>query len=199
MRLYHVPNTRGSRVIWILEEAGIPYELERITREDTRTPEHLARHPLGKVPVVELDEGCFFESAAHLLYVADLDPDGKLIGPIGSYDRALAYQWLFFAASELEPHILEVFRAGDGGDPQAREAAAERVGKAAAAVESALGGHEYLVADRFGVADVIVSAMLLFARRVGLLEETPNVAAYLERIEARPARQRALEIASAPA
>lgn len=199
MRLYHVPNTRGSRVIWILEEAGIPYELERISREDTTTPEHLARHPLGKVPVVELDGGFFFESAAHMLYVADLDPEGRLIGPIGSHDRALAYQWMFFAASELEPHVLEVFRAGDDGDPKAKEASVERIRKATAAVESALDGHEYLVAERFGVADVIVSAMLLFARRLGLLDETPNVKAYLERIEARPARQRALEIASAPA
>lgn len=199
MRLYHVPNTRGSRVIWILEEAGVPYELERISRDDTKTPEHLARHPLGKVPVIELDDGFFFESAAHMLYVADLDPDGRLIGPIGSHERALAYQWMFFAASEMEPHILEVFRAGDDGDPGVREAAAERVRKATVAVESALDGHEYLVADRFGVADVIVTAMLLFARRVGLLDETPNVTAYLERIEARPARQRALEIAAAPA
>jgi glutathione S-transferase len=198
MRLYHVPNTRGSRVIWILEEAGIPYELERISREDTRTPKHLARHPLGKVPVVELDDGFFFESAAHMLYAADLDPSGSLVGPVGSYDRALAYQWMFFAASELEPHVLEVLRAGDDGDPKAKAAAAERIRKATAALESALDGHEYLVADRFGVADVIVSAMLLFARRLGLLDETPNVEAYLERIEARPARQRALEIASAP-
>ena len=199
MRLYHVPNTRGSRVIWILEEAGVPYDLERISREQTQEPEHLARHPLGKVPVLEDDDGSFvFESAAHLLVVADVDPTGALIGPVGSHDRALAYQWMFFAVSELEPPILEVFRAKDGSDAD-KEAPTARLRAAVQAVESALEGHEYLIAERFGVADVIVSTMLLFARRVGLLEDSPNVAAYLERIEARPARKRALELASAPA
>jgi glutathione S-transferase len=59
-------------VIWILEEVGAPYELVRISREDTHTEEHLALHPLGKVPVLEDDEGLVIESAAHCLHIADL-------------------------------------------------------------------------------------------------------------------------------
>jgi glutathione S-transferase len=196
MRLYHVPNTRGSRVIWMLEEAGVPYELVPISREDARTPEHLARHPLGKVPVLEDDEGCVIESAAHILHVADLRPDAGLIAPPGTHERALAYQWVFFATSELEPQARE-FLAGRDSDPDRAAVGKERYLAAAQVVEDALDGQEYLVADRFGAADVVVSANLFLGKRLDLLDGLPSVEAYLARLDERPARKRALELASA--
>ena len=197
MRLYHVPKTRGSRVIWILEEVGATYDVVRISRDDARGPEHLARHPLGKVPVLEDDEGAIIESAAHCLYIADLRPEAGLIAPLGSHERALAYQWALFAMGELEPKVTECIRLGKESDLEALRAAQERFRKTAGVVEIALDGHGYLVADTFGVADVVCGAVLVFANRFDLIEDLPNVAAYVERLDARPARQRAKEIASA--
>ena len=101
MRLYHIAGTRSSRVHWALEEAGLPYEIENITRDERKEPAHLARHPLGRVPVVHDGEGYVFESAAIVLQIADLAPAGKLIAAAGSHDRALQYQWVLYAMVEM--------------------------------------------------------------------------------------------------
>src|SRR5207245_9107173 len=72
MRLYHVPRSRSTRVLWLLEELGAPYDLTVLAREDRQTPEHRERHPLGRVPVLEDEHGFVFESAALCLHLADL-------------------------------------------------------------------------------------------------------------------------------
>ena len=192
MRLYHVPGTRSSRVLWLLEEIGAPYELTVMTREERQTPEHLRRHPLGRVPVLEDDDGFVFESAALCLHLADLHPDAQLIAPLGTHERALAYQWTVFAMTELEPAIIEVRRSDD--DPARAEAGAERFQAAARAVERALEGHDYLVGDRFSVADLVCGAVLVFGKSAGLTDNLPNITGYLTRLEARPARIRAASI-----
>jgi glutathione S-transferase len=76
MRLYHMPGSRSTRVLWMLEEIGVPYEVTLMTREERKTAEHIVRHPLGRVPVVELDDGSLlFESAAICMQLADLHPE----------------------------------------------------------------------------------------------------------------------------
>ena len=80
-----------------LEEIGERYDLTIVTDEFRRSPEHFAKHPLGRVPFMELDDGTvMFESLACCLYLADAHPDAGLIGPSGSTERALAYQWSVF-------------------------------------------------------------------------------------------------------
>jgi Glutathione S-transferase len=95
--------------------------------------------------------------------------------------------------TELEPAIIEVRRHREDA-PARAQAGAERFQAAAAAVEQALDGHEYLVGDRFSVADLVCGAVLIFAKSAGLTDELPNIEAYIERLEARPARQRATAI-----
>jgi glutathione S-transferase len=112
MRLYHVPGSRSTRVLWMLEEIGAPYELTVMTREARKTAERISRHPLGRVPVVEFDDGRpLFESAAICIQLADLHPEVGLIPPVGSLDHGLVYQWSFFAMTELEPPIFQWMRA----------------------------------------------------------------------------------------
>jgi glutathione S-transferase len=95
--------------------------------------------------------------------------------------------------SELEPAILEVRRNRED-NPDHAQAGAERFTTAAAAIEQALDGHQYLVGERFSVADLVCGAVLIFARSTSLTDDMPNINAYLERLEARPARQRATAI-----
>lgn len=194
MRLYHLPNTRSTRVLWLLEEIGAPYELTLLTKEDRKGAEHLGRHPLGRVPVIDEDGGFVLESLAICLHVADLHPDAALIPPVGTHERALVYQWSAFAMTELEAAILEVFAARRKEDGERTAAGVDRFRAAATVVEQALEGREYLVGSRFSVGDLICGAVLIFARRAELTEGLPNVAAYLDRLEARPARQRATAI-----
>ena len=108
----------------MLEEIGAPYELTVTSWEQGSGEEHRARHPLGRVPVVQFDDGYVFESAAICLQLADLYPDASLIGALGTHARALAYQWSIFAPAELEPPLIEaaIFREADP----------ERAGKARA-------------------------------------------------------------------
>lgn len=194
VRLYHVPNTRSTRVLWLLEEIGAPYDLTLMAGDERRGEDHVSRHPLGRVPVVEDDEGFVFESLAILLHLADLHPEAGLIPPPGSHDRALVYQWSAFAMTELEPAAREVFVARRKEDDERAAAGVESFREAAAVVEDALDGADYLVGGRFTVADLVCGAVLLFARRAELTEGLPRIADYLAALEARPARQRAMAV-----
>jgi glutathione S-transferase len=163
----------------------------RLTLEETQSSEHRRRHPLERVPVLEDDEGLLFESTGLCLHVADLHADAALIAAVGTRQRALAYQWSLFAMTELEPAIIEAYRQRDD-DPERSAAAAERFLRAAAAVEAVLEQNDYLIDDRFSVADIVVGSVLMIAKRFddpALLP--PRITAYLGRLEQRPARQRA--------
>src|SRR5271157_5406915 len=145
MRLIHREHAgRPVRIAWLLEELGEPYEITTMTREESRGEEHLARHPLGRVPVLETDDGYVFESAAICLHLADLFPDAGLVPEPGTHERALVYQWTVFSPAEIEPPMIEaaVFAQKD---PERAERARGRVGAAARAVTDALDGGEFLV------------------------------------------------------
>ena len=192
MRVYYRPlSGRPVRVAWLLEEVGEPYEPARVTTEEVKEPEHLARHPLGRVPVLETDGEVLFESTAICLQLADTHPDAGLIGPLGSPERALVYQWALFAMTELEPAVLEVLRHSQT-DPERAAVGAERFGATAAVVEHELDGQEFLVGDRLTVADIVTAGVLgLAARRTSLIGDLPRITAYVDRLTARPAFRRA--------
>jgi glutathione S-transferase len=196
-RLYYMPRTRSSRVLWLLEETGAPYDLTEITGAQRRSEEHLRRHPLGRVPALELAGGStMFESAAICLQLADLNPDAGLIGPVGSTERGLAYQWVLFAVAELEGPLFRWI--GELGEGVIESRAQARFAAAAGAVESALGQAEWLVADRFGVADVMCASVLEGAHSRELLSPWPGLEAYVQRSVARPAYVRAAAISHRP-
>ena len=185
-----MPRTRSSRVLWLLEELGVTYDPVEIKGSDRRSEAHLRRHPLGRVPALELDDGtAMFESAAICLQLSDLHPEAGLIGPVGSTPRALAYQWVLFAVSELEgPLFRWLAELRDGtADPSARS----RFADAAAVLEAVLGAHEWLIDDRFGVADVMCASVLEGAHARDPLGPWPAVEAYVRRNESRPAHLRA--------
>lgn len=196
-RLYYMPRTRSSRVLWLLEEIGAPYDLTEISGAQRRSDEHLLRHPLGRVPALELGDGAtMFESAAICLHLADLNPGAGLIGPVGSTGRALVYQWVLFAVSELEGPLFRWIR--DLREGVIDSPAHNRFADAAAAMQSVLAEHDWLVDDRFSVADVMCASVLQGANARGLLEPWPAVEAYVQRGETRPAFARAGAISDRP-
>ena len=192
MRLYHVPNSSSQRVLWLLEEIGEPYDLtvlgDRASRLADR--EHMARHPMGRVPVVENDGEFIFESAAICLQIADSYPSADLIPPPGTQERGLVYQWSLFAITEIQAKMIQS-RMSRESDPQGSETAKESLLEAARVLEKALDGHDYLVGNRFTVADILVSATLAAVRRLDVAELPPGLNAYLDAMDARPAKQRA--------
>lgn len=196
MKLFYVPKTRASRPRWLLEELGVPYELVRLdpSKGETKTPEHTARHPLQHVPVLETEDGALFESAAICLRLADLYPEKKLVPPPGTHERALLYQWLFYGMTELEPKVAAL--AKERANKTAPEAqpmkdAHAAVAKVVAPLEKVLAGREYLVGGAFSVADVVVGSVVFWASRLGAVNDSPNVSAWLARLTARPAYKKA--------
>lgn len=192
-----MPRTRSSRVLWLLEEIGVRYELTEIAGAQRRSAEHLDRHPLGRVPALELGDGVtMFESAAICLQLADLNPDAGLIGPIGSTERGLAYQWVLFAVAELEAPLFRWFRELSEGVTDSP--AHDRFAEAATAMQSALAEGDWLVGGQFGVADVMCASVLQGADTRELLRPWPGLEAYVRRSEARPAYARSAAISDRP-
>ena len=190
MRLYHVPGTRSSRVHWLLEEIGKPYDVTVMTRDERYEPAHLARHPLGRVPVVHDGDGYVFESAGICLHLAESHPEAGLVPAAGTHDRALVYQWVFFAMLEMEPGIVAKYIYGET-DAERTAAGVESYRKATQLIENELAGKEYLVGGKFSVADVVVCGVVGFGAYLGMNNGFSNIAAYIERLTARPAYQRA--------
>lgn len=198
-RLYHRPMAgRPVRAAWILEEAGAPFEVVRLSMDETRAAEHLERHPLGRVPVLEDGDELLYESAAVCLHVADTVPAAGLIPPPGSRDRALVYQWVLFAMTEIEPAFLPLLPSRTT-EPEAADAARALLRERLEVLEHALEGREFLVGGTFTVADVVVGSLASDIVGLGHADGFPAIAAWVERLEARPARERAVAVAGLPA
>ena len=194
-RLYHLPRSRSTRVLWTLEELGEPHEMSIMTREETRAAEHRTRHPLGRVPAITDEGDHLFESAAIVLALADRDAEARLSFPLSSRERELVYQWAFFAMLEFEAPTI-VARDEKERDPQRSAAARERVREAAAVVDAALAGREFIVGDRFSAADIVLGSVAIFARDQGLLDDDfPALTRYIDALVARPARAKAYSVA----
>ncbi len=193
MRIYHREHAgRPLRAAWALEEAGQDYEVVLMTTEEGKGPEHRARHPLAKVPVLDDGAGFVFESGAIAMHVADSFPDAGLIPPPGSHDRALVYQWVLYGPAEMEPPLIESAMFAQT-DPERSAKARSRFDERAEALAAALGERDYLV-DGFTVADIMVGSAVKFTARIGFADEIPAaLRSYMARLEDRPAYQRALE------
>jgi glutathione S-transferase len=186
IKLFYVPNTRSTRPRWMLEELGVPYELVRMTAAQTKTPEYLKVHPLGKVPALQDDGVTVIESAAIIAYLADRFPDKGLAPPAGQ--RGAYYQWIIFAMATLEPALAAVVYHTRLRPEEKRVPLIAEEGRAsfdAAARAIALDG-EYLL-GRFSAADIVLGSVVLWGASSKLLEGLPELKAYADRLRARPA------------
>lgn len=198
MRLYHSPGSRSARVLWALEEVGAPYGLTFMGPDRRQDPEHLLRHPLGRVPVLEFDDGTrMFESAAICLQLGDLYPGSGLLPATTSTARAAVYQWTLFAMAELEPAVIAWSRARREEGDEAE--VSERFIQTATALDSALGSNQWLLGDEFSIADIISARVAQIAFNRELVEDLGVLRSYIERAHARPAQLRAAAIGAAPA
>ncbi len=197
LTLHAFASPNSIKAVIALEELGLPYRLQAVNlrQGEQKAPDFLALNPNGKVPV--LQDGAFVltESAAILVHLAEQDPDARLLARHGEA-RARAFEWLFFHASALGPAF------GNAGyfqklAPEPNPAAVERfLGEARRTLgllEQRLGQAPYLAGDDYSIADIAHFGWLWRRAFAGVdLEATPRLARWYERIEARPAVQRAL-------
>jgi glutathione S-transferase len=195
--VHHLENSRSQRILWLLEELGLPYEVRRYERNKKTmlAPPELRRvHPLGKSPVIEDDGRVVAETGAIVDYL--VEKAGRL-GPPPDLDSTLRYrQFLHYAEGSLMPPLLVMLvirRLGWLGRP-ARATIQRMIGQHLDWLESELGNRDWFAGDQFTAADVMMSFPLEAARhRAGLDESRPNLIGWLERIHARPAYREALE------
>jgi glutathione S-transferase len=180
------------RVRWALEEVGQPYDVRLVSFEAMKQPAHLALQPFGQIPTFEDGDLALFDSGAIVLHIGETHP-GLL--PDDAKARARAITWMFGAVSTMEPTIVERemawFTEGDKSWYGARLAMVEeRIRKRLGELSLRLGEADWLDGE-FSAGDLLMVSVLLRARVQGLLEEFPNLAAYVARGEARPAYKRA--------
>ena len=211
--VHHLNNSRSQRVLWLLEELGLPYEVKRYQR-DAKTmlapPELRAVHPLGKSPVISDGEITLAESGAIVEYLASRYGGGKLVPEDNSPDRLRYLYWMHFAEGSMMPPLLLklIFdRIESGPMPFFARPIARKISAAAKNImvlpnlkrlldftEDELGRHEWFAGGAFSAADILMSFPLEAASvRGGLDEKRARTWAWLQKIHARPAYQRALE------
>jgi glutathione S-transferase len=183
---------RDTRVRWALEEVGQPYDVRLLSFAEMKQPEHLALHPFGQIPTYEDGDFALFETGAIVFHIAEHHP-GLL--PEDAAARARAIMWMFASVNTIEPPILDLTTARiferDKPWAEARLPLVEsRVRARLDQLSAYLGDAEWLDGD-FSAGDLMMASVLLRLRMSGILDEYPNLSAYVARGEARPAYQRA--------
>lgn len=192
IRLHHCAESRSMRVLWMLHELGLDFELVvHPFGRALRNSEYLALHPAGRVPALEIDGGVIFESLGALQYLAERHPESGLAG------RGIDWlNWLNFAETISQHSAALTQQHVALYPPEIRSSVvckieALRLGKTYAALAGRLDGHEYLLGD-FSAADIAVGQALYMAKHFTKLEGYEVVSAYYQRISEREAFQKSL-------
>jgi len=196
IQVHHLNNSRSQRILWLLEELGLDYEIVAYQRDPVTNlaPPELKRiHPLGKSPVLVEDGTVVIESGAIVDYLIQRHGQGRLMPVVGSADWIQYIQWLQFAeGSAMLPLMLGLYcgRLGEAAAPLLPRIKSE-VANHLGYLDGALDGRDFLVGSELTGADIQTSFVLEAAR--GALAEYPNLVRYLAGLQARPAYRRAVE------
>jgi len=185
---------RDTRVRWALEEAGQPYEVRLVSFKAMKEPAHLRVQPFGQIPTYEEGDLVLFETGAIVFHIAQRHA-GLL--PTDANARARAMSWMFAAVNTVEPPILDlaIAKIHERDQPWTKERlplVEERIRDRLGPLSARLGDAEWLD-GAFSAGDLMMVSVLLRLRASGILDEYPNLAAYVARGEARPAYKRAFE------
>jgi glutathione S-transferase len=191
--LFHSPNTRSSGTLVLLEELGAPYQLHVLNMQaaEQRQPAYLAVNPMGKVPAILHGDVLITEQVAIYLYLADLFPAAGLTPAIGDKLRGPYLRWMAFYAACLEPAVVD--RAMKREPAPAAMSPYGDFETVMATVNAQLRAGPFILGQDFSVADVLWGSALGWITMFGLVPETPEIKAYVERVATRPAAARVRE------
>lgn len=196
--VHHLNDSRSQRILWLLEELGVPYEI-KFHQRDAATrlapPELKAIHPLGKSPVITDGDITVAESGAVVDYIQRKYGEGRMGPPADEAGAEKYREWLHYSeGSAMLPLMLNMYvrRLGDAGQPLHRRIESEMANHLSY-VEGALEGRDWLMGDEITAADVQMSFVGEVARAFGQMPTYPNLARWVAAFQARPAYGRALE------
>ncbi|MCS5572137.1 MAG: glutathione S-transferase family protein [Pseudomonadales bacterium] len=199
LTLHFAPNSRAGRIVWLLEELDLPYELNRMDfhPKDLKSDEHRARHPLGRVPVLDDDEIRIWESGAIVEYILERHKNGGLKPAVDSANYPAYLQWFHYCEGMVMPPVntivvQTVLLPPDRRDETALAQAQKLLTRALAPVDEGLTGKDYLIGD-FSGADIMLGHACFMSNRLGCVtDEMTNLKGYVEQVAARPAFQKAM-------
>jgi glutathione S-transferase len=190
------PYDRASKTRWLLTEIGVAYEDRwlNVKEKEHEKPEYLKLHPMGRIPAAQIGDVTMFESSAICAYLADRYIDKGMAPQLSSPDRAKYQQWMYFAASTLDPIQARIMIIEDipAGELRTTKEAAliEEFRDALGALDQALAQSSFLVGNRFSAADICVSCHLygvtFWPELNVIIEEFPRVVSYFERMKKMP-------------
>ena len=199
LKVHFVAGTRSGRVVWLLEELGLEYEVNIMpfTKEGLKSPEHRSRHALGRVPVLDDGDISIFESGAIIDYVLERHKNGGLKPNSDAPEFPFYLQWYHYCEGMVMPPMNQIvvqtiLLPPDRRDEVVLNQAKKLLSKALAPVNDALAGKDYLIGD-FSAADLMLGHSCFMANRLGCVtDDMQNIKDYVVRINARPAFQKAI-------
>lgn len=199
LKVHFVAGTRAGRVVWLLEELGLEYEVNIMpfTKEGLKSPEHRSRHALGRVPVLEDGDISIFESGAIIDYVLERHKNGGLKPNSDAPEFPFYLQWYHYCEGMVMPPMNQIvvqtiLLPADRRDEAVLNQAKKLLSKALAPVNDALAGKDYLIGD-FSAADLMLGHSCFMANRLGCVTaDMQNIKDYVARIDARPAFKKAI-------
>jgi len=199
LTLHFAPNSRAGRILWLLEELALPYELNRMDfhPKDLKSDAHRARHPLGRVPVLDDGDISIFESGAIVEYILERHKNGGLKPEVASPLFPEYLQWFHYCEGMVMPPIntivvQTILLPPDRRDEKVLAQAQRLLTKALEPVNDALAGRDYLIGD-FSGADIMLGHACFMSQRSGCVtDEMTQLLAYIARVSARPAFDKAI-------
>ncbi|MEP3245689.1 MAG: glutathione S-transferase family protein [Sneathiella sp.] len=199
LTLHHAPGSRSARILWLLEEMGLDYSLNKMEFHPRalKTDEHKERHPLGRVPVLDDGDIRLFESGAIAEYLITRHGDGTLRPEINSPLYPEYLQWFHYTEGTMMPPINTIVTHTVLLPPERRnqemlDMAQRLAGKVLAPVDRQVADKDYLIGD-FSGADIMLGHAMVISQRLKLVNDAyPNLMAYIERIKERRAFQKAM-------
>ena len=200
LTLHHAPNSRAGRIVWLLEELGLEYTLNgmRFHPEDLKSDAHRARHPLGRIPVLEDEDTILWESGAIVEYLIERHSDGALKPKPDQPNYPAYLQWLHYCEGMVMPPVntivvQTVLLPPERQNTEALGQAQKLLTRALAPVNERLGAVDYLAGD-FSGADIMLGHAVFMSNRLGCVpEDYTDLKAYISRLETRPAFVKGIE------
>ena len=201
LKLHFAPNSRAGRIVWLLEELDLPYEINKMAfhPKDLKSDEHRARHPLGRVPVLEDGDIRIYESGAIVEYILERHKNGGLKPSVESSEYPNYLQWFHYCEGMVMPPINTIIVQTVLLPPERKDEtilgqAQRLLTKALLPVNEALKSKDYLIGN-FSGADIMLGHSCYMSNRLGCVsDEMVNLKAYLERISERPSFKVAIEM-----
>jgi glutathione S-transferase len=196
MKLYFSPGSCSLSPHIVLREAGANFELEQVNNQEKKTKsgkDYWTVNPKGQVPCLELDNGDkLTEGPVIVQYIADQKPAAGLAGAADTMERYRSQEWLNFTTSELHKTFGPIFRPTT---PDAfKDISRANLGKRFDWIDQQLAGKQYLMGDKFSIADAYMFTVMRWSPRVNIdISKWPNIKAYVDRVAARPKVQEALK------